>query len=365
MYENDKGFLEPRIDMAKCMHCGKCEAVCPLNLSPDLKCGRTFIAAKHKNIRKRLKSQSGAAFAGMAEFVLAQQGVIYGVAQDDSFEAVYKRIDKLQELKKLFGSKYIQARVENIFQCVLEDLVKGSIVLFSGTPCHADGLRRFLLQKRINIDKLIIVDIICHGVPSPRLYREYLQLFERVRNLKVTGFDFRNKKCGWHGHMALIRTGRKQFCCDDFVRFFYSHYALRDSCYCCHYANLCRVGDVTVGDCWGIEKTDPIFDDNKGVSLVILNTEKGKKIWDNISVNYDFVEKQSSEIMQHNLREPTEAPELLGQFWMDYAKYGSEYVLRHYCGCNPDGEEEYINKSNYLRRLVRKISKIIKKTFYL
>lgn len=367
MQENSKGFLEPVVDQDRCVNCGLCEKVCPLRQKigvseTDFKQG--YYAAKRKSDKLRKQSQSGGAFSAVAEEILNRNGCIYGVVLNDELDAVYDRIVSRKHLGKLKGSKYVQASVGNTYLQVKSDLESGKWVLFSGTPCHIHGLKVFLEKRHINTDRLVVVDLICHGVPSPKIYREYRRFFSEMHGKKrVTNFNFRDKSFGWHGHVAIVSLGRKKFVNNDFIRYFYSHLGLRDSCYTCHYANFNRQGDLTIGDCWGIEKFAPEFDDGKGCSLVLTNTCKGQNLWSVIEHEFEVLKIEREQSIQPNLLHPTEAPEEMELFWKDYKKFGCEYVLRRYCDCNPDQEYEVIGQNQHIKRLIRKVKSIYHRLF--
>lgn len=367
MKENSKGFLEPVIDLDKCVNCGLCHKVCPLYHEvavSEAGFRQNYYAAKRNDDEQRRQSQSGGAFAALAEEILNRNGSVYGVVLNEKLDAVYDRIVSRKKLKKLKGSKYVQASVGSTYLQAKSDLENGKWVLFSGTPCHIHGLKCFLERQRADTEKLVTVDLICHGVPSPKIYREYKQFFSEMHGKRqVTGFNFRDKRFGWHGHVVTVTVGRKQFVNNDFVRFFYSHFALRDSCYVCHYTSLNRQGDITIGDCWGIEKFASEFDDAKGCSLVLINTSKGQELWNSIGKEFEVIKPEREEILQPNLQHPTEAPEQMGLFWEDYKKFGCEYVLRRYCECDPSQEYEIIEQNQYIRRFIRKAKKVYHRIF--
>lgn len=367
MRENVKGFLEPFIDMSKCINCGLCEKVCPLCREATVAESdfyQSYCAVKRKDATLLRESQSGGAFSVLAEEILRRNGSVYGVALNRKLDAVYQRVIKKKNLGELKGSKYVQASVGSTYLQAKTDLEKGKWVLFSGTPCHIDGMKCFLEKKNINMDRLITVDLICHGVPSPRIYREYKLFFSEMHGKKkIAAFNFREKGFGWRSDRAVVKIGRKKLVNNDFIRFYHSHLGLRDSCYTCRYANLKRPGDLTIGDCWGIEKFAPEFDDGKGCSLVLINTDKGQNLWNAVENELKILKVKKEQILQPNLQHSTEVPEKMELFWTDYKKYGCEYVLRRYCGCDPNLEYEWIKKNQYIKRLFRKVKRIYHRIF--
>ena len=320
---------------SNCVNCGICDKNCPLLSQKKIQNKKKeYYIAKRTDDKLRSLSQSGGAFSVFAERVLDNHGVVYGVSLNKELNAVYTRIERKSAIQKLRGSKYVQASVGKIFITVSKDLISGKKVLFSGTPCHVHGLLLFLKSKRVITDNLYTIDIICHGVVSPKLYNDYKLFFERFHNRKIKSFNFRDKQFGWRGCIVSVKTSKAVFASRDYVNLFYSHYSLRESCYECKYTNLDRVSDITIGDSWGIETHHKEFDDNKGCSLVIVNSIKGKNLFEENKNEFYFFSVEINEYLQPNLQRPTERPYLTDAFWRDYFKFGFEYVAFKYCKCN-------------------------------
>lgn len=247
MYRNAKGFLEPFILDVECVDCGQCRAICPvlnrhIQSNPDFK---TFLYKADREHREH--SQSGAAFGVIAEQFILSGGIVYGAVLDDLY-CKYTSAHTLEELMAIKKSKYVQADVGDVFSEIGEALQSGKRILFGGTPCHVDGLRSYIKNKCINDSHLYLIDIVCHGTPSPMLFENYLEYFSKThRDCRIKDFNFRDKRFGWYGHVT-ISTGKRQIVSDAYNKLFYSHYAHRDSCFACKYANLDRPGDLTVGD---------------------------------------------------------------------------------------------------------------------
>lgn len=359
MQYNEKGFLEPRIDMDRCVKCNLCAKACPLSADKVIekaeKYEQVFEAVKLKDDQKRMESQSGGAFTGLAEYFLASGGVVYGVALDTKLDAKYTRVDNISKLADLKGSKYVQACTGDIFCAVEKDLKNGKKVLFSGTPCHVDGLKQYLFVHRITIDCLITVDLICHGTPSPKIFGDYIELFaKRHGNKRIKKFNFRDKKYGWGSTKSTAMIGGRYFTIGDYINIFYSNYVLRDSCFHCQYTNLNRSGDITIGDCWGIDKINTEFSDWLGVSLIIVNTKNGAKLWNSASNAFDVIDVEKEHVMQKNLYEPTDKPDNTETFWHDYHQFGPEYCFYRYCKIKPDTEIEVVYPNQIFRRIKRK-----------
>lgn len=352
--EDDKGFQSPVIDYEKCSDCGICERVCTYKKyleqgMPKGKIQNAYTFIKHKG---RLLSQSGGAFSAIAEIILDAGGIVYGVTQSES-QVFYCRIDNTKELKKLKGSKYVQADVSGIYQECFNDLINNKIVLVSGTPCHIAGLYSFLEYKKCNIDNLLTVDLICHGVPSPLFFRKYYNGMQEKFG-KIKKFNFRYKEKGnWGAHFEKIYLKNKSIISENWTRIFYSNLVLRDSCYTCPYSTNSRIGDITIGDCWGIEKVLPEVDYGDGVSLVITNTEKGDYWRKKIEKKGDMYQVKLQNLMQQNLRQPTERPLQYEIFWDDFYRIGYDGCIKKYCGF----DEEKVEIRNLQYDKVKRIGK--------
>lgn len=359
MVRDEKGFLRPLINEGECVNCGVCLKNCSwLDKNKVFKQSEVFYAAKRKDFKKRMQSQSGGAFSVFAESVIKDKGIVYGVSFEDG-SAKYVRIEKIKELKKLKGSKYLQAVLGNIYSCVENDLKRKKYVLFSGTACHVDGLKRYLSFKNIDTTSLITIDIICHGVVSPMMFEKYIEYVEKIRGKKVKQFNFRNKAFGWHGHTVSYKVGSNIYRSKDYAKFFYSSYPLRECCFECRYANLNRISDITIGDCWGIGDHYPNFDDNKGCSLIIPNNEKGSDLFEQNKSEFELIKIDKGQALQPNLSHPTDKPDNYTDFWSDYDKYGFEYVFYKYCEVNPLNDSIVLQKHQVLKRIKNKIGRML------
>lgn len=342
MKKNEKGFELPMIDAEKCIRCGLCEKVCAFSKrleKPIVPNAVKVYGLKKKKGRK--KSQSGGAFAAFAEFILSRHGVIYGVVCNDK-RVFYKRIDQIKHLDELKGSKYVQAKVGSIFEETEKDLLEDKWVLFSGTACHLDGLKSYLEKRRINTQKLILCDLVCHGVPSPLIFEEYYNDVTE-RHGEIRKFVFRNKlKGGWHAHIESFVDKKKHiWLTDNYTKIFYSHLELRESCYQCPYASMNRISDITIGDFWGIEKVDAAFHSNDGVSLVIVNSEKGQRLFKSIESRVVWKEFSPEQCRQPNLYAPTNRPEIYDEFWKNYMQSGFKDTVVKYCDYNEKADNNW------------------------
>lgn len=356
------GFLYPHVDKEKCVKCGLCEKVCAFNPNYDKSLNLPqpdAYAARHKNMHEIESSRSGAAFIAISDFVLEQGGVVYGVGYKDHFRVVHKRATNKEERNEFKGSKYVQSDLRGIFPQVKEDLKQGLIVLFSGTPCQTAGLASYI-GKHLR-EKLILVDIVCHGVPSPYIWKDYLDYLEKKHGANIQEVNFRDKqRFGWASHYESYKFPQKTEFTREFTYLFYSHLMFRESCGKCHYSNTTRPSDITIGDFWGWEKTDSQFNiDNKGCSLVFINTVKGRNIFNLIKQNLNIIPAQLNNSLQPNLQRPSDIHPKRIKFEQDYQKKGFEYVLKKY-GDNWWKQNIRNCKSNVRRRLKQILKHILK-----
>ncbi len=331
MQEDEQGFLYPEIDESKCVHCHKCEQVCFYHtgyekMTPALPQVKAYVG-RYQDKEKLAQSRSGGAFTMLAEKILSVGGVVYGAVLKHN-EVRHTRISKVGELPSLKGSKYTQSILGDIFKKVKEDLSMGGQVLFSGTSCQVAGLQKFLGRP---YDNLLLVDIVCHGTPSPKLFREYIALMEK-RYGKVEEFNFRDKWLGWSGHTESFRTLWKNKHFDEiFTKLFHSHCCLRPSCYGCTFTNLKRPSDITLADCWGIAEHEPELFDDKGMSLIIVSTVKGEKALFDVNRQKFFLKVVDiRDYMQPQLKHPAEKPAEYEEFWNLYEKQGFGAVAKKF-----------------------------------
>ena len=284
MIRDEEGFLYPSVDEASCIQCGKCEKVCPI-INPLLpnkeESTAKAYAAYTKNEEVRLQSSSGGIFTEIATYIIQKGGVVFGAAFNDVFAVEHIFVDKTDDLWRLRGSKYLQSTIGNAYKEAKQFLKEGRMVLFTGTPCQIGGLYSYLGKK---YDNLITQDIICHGVPSPLVWEKYVQYREKLAASKTRRTFFRQKKYGWKTYSVRFefsnRTEYEQiFSKDLFMRAFLADLCLRPSCYSCAFKGMERVSDFTVADFWGIEQQYPEMDDNKGTSLLFVNSKKAERIF--------------------------------------------------------------------------------------
>lgn len=284
------GFYKPQIDKDKCVSCKKCVSVCPQNnklSEPESEV--MAYACKNIDDSVRLKSSSGGVFSALAQAILEDGGVVYGAAFDEKYNVHHIRVEDKSELDKLRYSKYVQSYMGDIFQKVKVDLQNNRKVLFSGTPCQCVGLKMFLLSE--NIDLLYIVEVLCHGVPSPLVWSNYLNFRIKKSHSYIKNIWFRAKDQGWQNSCFRIyfqndRVYSKSVKNDPYVAMF-SRFSLtlNNSCYCCQYRNNAKntFSDFSMGDFWGIDKICHGYNDKMGTSILIVHNNKAKNLFGEIS----------------------------------------------------------------------------------
>lgn len=338
MLADEEGFLYPDIIQELCIDCGLCKKVCPIQnkLGRDDRFDEPRVyAIKHKSNNVRMKSASGGAYPAISDYILKESNIVYGVKFSEKFYVHHDRAKNIQERDEFKGSKYIQSDLRDTFIRIKDDLIDGKGVLFTGTGCQVAGLINYLDAKKVNTDNLITNDIICHGTPSPLLWNEYLDFIQQKDEL--ASYTFRDKDVGWHGYNVRVKyeKGKEKLNTPDiriYANLFGSGLALRPSCYHCKFTNLKRPSDIMIGDFWGIERTLPEIDDNKGVSLMMINTNKGSKVFNEIKSDMEIWESNTKDCLQPNLIRPTRCPENREQFWQDYYDKGFKYIAKKYCG---------------------------------
>jgi len=301
--EFDKeGFLNPITDFTKCVKCDLCKDVCPANKQYKSTENVICYAAKNKDILVRLSSSSGGIFRILGEKTINEKGTVFGAAFDCENTVCHMEIDNINDLKKLQGSKYVQSDLKDTYKIVRQRLFADKKVLFSGTPCQIQGLKSFLNKDYKN---LISVDFICHGVPSSKIFKKYCQELEKEYNSKIKEIDFRNKDNGWRNYniKIIFDNGNiivENFAQNKYMNNFLQNLSLRNCCYDCKANNFRSGSDITLGDYWGIENIHPEFDDDIGISLVIIKNQKAKELFALIKDKFEFVQTDVAKIIPYN-----------------------------------------------------------------
>ena len=361
MLEDNEGFLYPTIDTTECVNCGLCEKVCPMKKQMDTQQPLVVYAAKNQNEQIRRKSSSGGVFTALAEWIIDNDGVVFGARFNDKWVVVHDYTESKESLGYFRGSKYVQSVIGNSFVKVKEFLDKGRFVLFSGTPCQIAGLKLFLKREYEN---LFCVDFICHGVPSPGIFRWYLQdtinqyapndIKEKFppantipnaclhipQEVEIKDIQFRDKREGWKKYtfvLTLINHSKNPYPVEitssisnnlylsGFVRDLY----LRPSCHNCPSRSFKSGSDITIGDFWGQEKLFPQFDGDTGVSAVMIKTKKGETLFDSIG-NLTKTDRDLEEVLSFNpsLARSNKVSYYRKKFWRLPFKYSFEQRIK-------------------------------------
>lgn len=326
MQADGEGFLYPIVDTALCIDCGLCEKVCPVINQSEPRKPQKVYAAYNKNEEVRLQSSSGGIFTLLAEKTIKKGGVVFGVKFNEDWMPEFDYTETIEGITPFRGSKYVQAIVGNAYKEAENFLKQGREVLFSGTPCQIAGLKKYLRREYEN---LLAVDIICHGVPSPKVWNMYLKetssrLLNTIPGGKNTvgsanggepkscieAISFRSKITGWKKYSFILKLNfptfdgkntvvfTEPFGENNFMRAFLNDTILRPSCYSCPAKQGKSHSDITIADFWGIDTIDPAFDDDKGCCLVLLNTEKGSTVYNLFHLTSK--EKNFEEGIKHN-----------------------------------------------------------------
>lgn len=296
MIEDKEGFLYPQINKEKCINCNLCNNVCPVkNASVNIKKQKAYIF-QNSNDEIRRESTSGGAFSAIAEYIISKNGIVYGAMFDENFKVIHDSVESIDGLAKFRNSKYVQSDLNNCFIRIKDELNKGRYVCFSGTSCQIEGLKRFLNKDYSN---LLLVDVVCRAVPSPLVWEKYLEL-RKKRYKDITKILFRDKYYGYKYSNLSIYTkeniSKLEYHSgvetDPYLRAFFSNICDRPSCYDCKFKKQYRESDLTIWDCFDVEKFNKNKDDDKGTTRIMTNTQKGEEVIDNLKIN-NFVEEIS------------------------------------------------------------------------
>lgn len=327
----DFGHVMPVIDQSKCVHCGLCSKICPQN---NKKLGYNLpvhvYAAWAKDELDYRSSTSGAASSVFANEILSHNGVVYGAAVDNDLRTKHIRIDSSDNVNKIKGSKYVQSYIdENLFCQVLRDLKLNKQVVFFGTPCQVDGLKFFL---RKDFDNLFLIDIVCHGVPSWKLFKEHICEIENKQEIgEIDNYSFRNNGSYI---LNLYKNKRVVYQSTPYKDFYYYGFLkrvfFREACYSCPYAKSKRISDITIGDFWGIKGVRLDVKPQGGLSLIMINSEKGERLFNNSKTQLYHEERTLSEAVAGNkqLRHPSKRNRNYKRFKALYQEMGFETSMK-------------------------------------
>lgn len=366
-YQTDiEGFWYPVVNKDQCVDCGLCENICPELHIEELKKNdyerpSHTIAAIHKKMNVRWNSTSGGAFSALAEGMFEQKGYVSGAVYNDDFSVRNDVTNKPEDLEKLRSSKYLQSNASTLYAKIKSLLRRGEKVLACGTPCQMAALRSFL-QK--DYENLIIVDFICRGVNSPKVYRKYLDALERKFGGKVIYVKAKNKELGWRNltRKIVFDNGKVYYGVrmeDDFRRGYHTNVYCRPSCYACQYKDFPRMVDITIADYWGIEKVNKNLDNDIGTSMILLNSKKGEAYFETIKDKLEWEETKFESILPGNiaLRKSIEPSKIdREQFFEDLDRGTFDDVAKKYFPLKPHPT---------LSKVKQKIKLALKRTYSL
>ena len=306
MVPDKEGFLYPTVEEKDCILCGACIKACPI-ITKNNETGSidqiTAYGAYNKDQSIRQKSSSGGIFTLLAQSIIARGGVVFGASFNEDFSVSHSAALTVEELGKFRGSKYVQSTIGNAYKEAKSYLEQGRDVLFTGTPCQIGGLYSYLKK---DYDNLYTQDIICHGVPSPAVWKSYIeQRKKEVDASSVSSVFFKDKRTGWKTYSISIDFGddkiySKRASLDTMMKAFLKNLCLRPSCHDCSFKEKVRQSDITLADFWGADSIIPKWDDDKGLSLVIVNSQKGKKMFDSIKEQTEYVQTDFEKAISYN-----------------------------------------------------------------
>lgn len=348
--EDKDGFKYPVIDKDKCIDCGLCKKKCPVLNTKDNDSINDCYVGFNKDDNEKVKSSSGAIFSLLADYVLDNNGIVIGAAFDKDNKLKHVAVESKKDLDKLKGSKYLQSNLNNIFTYIKEN-IKDRKILFVGTPCQVAGVKAIINNKN-----LLCVDLICHGVPSPKLFDKYIKELEFKNNDSLLNYNFRDKSTGWdtYSNTASFKNSNITELSKDnkYMKLFLSDIALRESCYSCNFKVGNKYSDITLGDFWGVQNYYPEMYNKKGVSAIIINTEFGREVFNYIKDCIDYKECMLEEILSGNqsLKVSSGRPSRRDEFFSKLDKYSIDDLCRM-----------YKKKYPLYRRVLGKVKCIVKK----
>jgi coenzyme F420-reducing hydrogenase beta subunit len=351
-----EGHYYPEIDATACVDCGLCNKVCPMlhqyRLPNDDNLDKLAVfAVYNKENEVRSRSTSGGVFTILANYVLDKGGVVYAARFDKNYHIYHTSVESKEDLQAFRGSKYAQSDLSDVFLQVKAMLKTGRHVLFVGTPCQVGGIKSYL---RKDYNNLLTCDFICMGISSPKIWEEYLAEYWDPQ--KIKRIVFKDKRNGWHGWRMLIEDNEGEHLCKGIENPFFSSYLLhityRPSCFTCPFRRVRRVSDITIADCWGIDKVNPSFDDDKGCTTLILQSNKGENIFNEIKISLNIASYSVGAVLEHNpyIRKPISCPSTRRKFYRKYRKRGISIALEKY---------KYSVKSSLIGRIINKLKNII------
>ena len=350
---DNEGFWYPKVDKDLCINCNLCEKVCPIINPPTRENNKTIaMAGKNRDEEIRKNSSSGGVFTLLCEIVIKNGGVVFGAEYDKNLNVRHGYSETIEGCSRFRGAKYVQSIIGETYKQVKKFLSEGRQVLFTGTPCQISGLEAYLMKR---YDNLLMVDIVCHGVPSPVVYRKYLKSIKNLNRSNIKNIQFREKSSGWKDYNFKVTFEEGEFVQKSinnvYMEGFLSDLYLRPSCYECKFKKPVTSADLTLGDYWGVQDIHEEFDDDKGVSLILVHTEKGKEVINKISNKMDLLDTDYKYSVRCN-------PSIVNP-----AKYNNnrEHFFNNIEKRNIERHIYRYTRGNIINRALRKSKKITKR----
>lgn len=346
MQIDSEGFLYPVKDEIKCINCGLCENVCQYQIQTDCGTALKTYACINGNQEIRKNSSSGGIISAFAQEIIQRDGTVFGVTMSsDCHSACFMECQSEEELVGIRGSKYLQSSINDEYKKVKELLTRGKLVLFTGTPCQINGLRLFLNKE---YDNLLCIDVICHGVPSPLIWKSYASYLEKKHRATISNVCFRSKRKSFPDFGLDVELEKRKTIFhlkeyDPYMQFFLKNLSLRPSCYNCK-AKTVKMADISLGDFWKVERVCPEMDDNKGTSLVIVRTEKGEKWFNTIkkSIQYQVANYIDAVMANTAEFESVKEPKVRSSFFKDAEKMSFPVLAKTYAFPTTKSRVKYI-----------------------
>lgn len=355
MKKDEEGFFYPVVDYSLCINCSECIKVCPVINKSKTSDKAIAFSCINNNEEIRLASSSGGIFTLLAESIISQKGIVFGAGFNEKFELKHNYVENKEALKKFRGAKYLQSEIGNNYKKAKKFLDSGRSVLFAGTPCQIAGLNSYLKKKYSN---LLSVDVICHGVPSSFLWGKYLEYREGKSKSLAKTIKFRQKNAGWRKYSVsfLFKNNMiysSNFSEDLYMKAYLKNICLRPSCYKCRFKSLYRESDITLADFWGVQKILPEFYDDKGTSLVFVNSEKGKQIFNRVKKDMRYRKVDIEEVIKYNLAavESVKCHPKRNLFMLNMKKMSFEKLVKKYCS-----DLVFMRVKNILKKIIKSVS---------
>lgn len=352
MQADEEGFIYPEVDDSQCIGCGLCLTSCPFNIRKPNDKQPLAYGGWNNNPKIKENSSSGGIFSAIAQMVIANHGVVFGAAFDQALHLRHQMVAECDDLIMLRGSKYLQSDIGDSYREVQEKVLGGQQVLFSGTPCQVAGLKSFLGH---DYDNLITIDLVCHGVPSPQIFRYYKEKLEKEHGSKIINYRFRDKSTGWKQYSiaATFEDGtiyRKKASQDPFIIGFLNNLYLRPSCHECRFGGTRSLADLSLADFWGVQNSHPQLDDDMGISLILVHTTRGKKVIARLGekVYLQNVDLQKAIASNPCIVKPVPGSRKREIFFSTLSKNGYPYA-----------EKRFLRPPSLIKRIANRLKKVI------